>query len=489
MRKPVLLESIIAEVEILKERVINEARGDIEMDILVKKWQEAESINANGRRYRKELLQREIDLVMERIEKGESIWGHPFHPKDGQGNTDEVSHKWTEVWMNEDLTCGGNVTVLPTTTGKNIQILLRSGNVGLSSRGFGTATQKEEDIGGKKVKFLDVNDDYGMVVPGDWVTSPSVRGAGAGGQAEAIMELESELNKGLDLIKNSNKIEGANMNLEELKKKHPELVKQIEDEKEVSLKAEQVKLDEKKDTEIAEMKTTATTKDEKITTLESEITTLKEATETSLGEIRKVISQASDIPGVLPESTEGDPDPIPENDTALKTELDKTKTDLKDANEKITTLESEKETKENEKTTEADEAKSQKDMREKLDILLKKDEYKIYAEFIEEEVVKDEKIIIKSVDEVETDVKAAFGKISKIRASGMKDEILVDGFREKGRIANPEGGSAAEEAQALKGKLTASYQQSVMAGFKGTYDEWEKEYPKIVESVKEGGSR
>jgi len=360
---------------------------------------------------------------------------------------------------------------------------LRGGKVGLSSRGFGTATQKEEDIDGKKVKFLDVNDDYGMVVPGDWVTSPSVRGAGAGGQAEAIMEIESELNKGLDLIKDSNKFQGVNMNLEELKAKYPELVKQIEDDKEKALKAEQKKLDENKDTEIAEMKTTATKKDEKITTLESEITTLKEAKEKTLGEIRKFISSASDIEGVLPESTEGDPDPIPESDTALKTELDKTKADLKEANEKNVTLESEKKTKEDTEKDEADEAKSQKDMREALDTLLKKDEYKVYATYIEDEVVKNEKIIIKSVDEVEADVKAAFGKISKIRASGMKDGILQDGTVEKGRIANPEGGSAAEEAQVLMTRRHARYQQSVLAGFKGTYDEWVEKNPKVYESV------
>ena len=226
MRKPILLESLIAEVEVLDEKIVNEATGDTELYIKVKKWQEAGTINANGRRYRSELLQREIDLVMERIEKGEAIWGHPFHPKDGQGKTDEVSHKWTEVSMDENGVCSGLVTVLPTTTGKNIQVLLKSGPVGLSSRGFGTATQKEEVIDGKKTKFLDVNDDYGMVVPGDWVTSPSV--SGARGQAEAIMEIESELNKGLDLIKDSNKFQGVNMKLEELKAKYPELVKQIE---------------------------------------------------------------------------------------------------------------------------------------------------------------------------------------------------------------------------------------------------------------------
>jgi len=483
MRKPILLESIIADVVIITERITNEARGDIEMDILVKKWQEAETINANGRRYRKGLLLREIDIVNERIAAGESVWGHPFHPKDGQGNTDEVSHKWTKVWMNEDLTCGGNVTVLPTTTGKNIQVLLRSGKVGLSSRGFGTATQKEEEIGGVKTKFLDVNDDYGMVVPGDWVTSPSVRGAGAGGQAEAIMEIESELNKGLDLIKDNNKTEGDTMNLEELKTKYPELVKQIEDDKEKALKAEAKKSDENKDTEIAELKTTATGKDEKITTLENEITTLKAAKEKSLGEIRRAISLASDIEGVLPESSDADHDPLPEGDTALKTELGKLKADLKEANEKNATLESEKKAKEDSAKTEADSAKLQKDLREELDKILAKDEYKVYATFIEDEVVIGEKITIESVDKVEVDVKAAFEKISKIRASGMKEGILGGGRKEKGRIANPEGGSAAEEAQSLKEKRTALYQQSVLAGFKGTYDEWVVKYPKLVESV------
>jgi len=482
MRKPVLLESLIAEVEILGEKIINEVTGDMELYIKVKKWQEADTINKNGRRYRRGLLQREIDIVTERIGKGEAIWGHPCHPKDGQGKTDEVSHKWTKVEMDENGICSGLVTVLPTTTGKNIQVLLKSGPVGLSTRGFGTATEKEEEIDGVKTKFLDINDDYGMVVPGDWVTSPSVRGAE--GQAEAIMEIESELNKGLDLIKNTDEKKGANMkDVKELREKHPDLVKQVEDEKETALKAEATKPDEKKDTEIAELKTTATTKDEKITTLESEITTLKKASETALGEIRKVISSASDIKGVLPETTEDDPDPLPDGDPVLKDELKKVKADLKVAEEKNVTLESEKSSKETTEKDKADAAKLQKDMREKLDALLKKDEYKVYATFIEEEVVKDEKIIIKSVDEVEADVKTAFEKISKIRASGMKDGILLDGIKEKGRIANPEGGTAEENKKERKVKLHALYQQTIQSGFKGSYDQWAEKYPKLVESV------
>jgi len=481
MRKPVLFESLIAEVEILDEKIVNKITGDAELYIKVKKWQESDIINKNGRLYPEALLQREIDIMMERIEKGEAIYGHPFHPRDGQGKTDEVSHKWTKVWMNEDGTCGGLITVLPTTTGKNIQVLLKSGPVGLSSRGFGTATEKEKVIDGVKTKYLRINDDYGMVVPGDWVTSPSVRGAK--GQAEAIMEIESELNKGLDLIKNNDKGVTMKITIEELRKDYSDLVKQIEDEKETALKAEATKPDEKKDTEITELKKTATEKDEKITTLEGEITTLKEAKEKSLGEIRKVISQASDIPGVLPETTEDDPDPTDESDSALKAELAKVKGDLKTAEEKNTTLESEKKTKDDEEKTEKDDVQLQKDLREKLDALLKKDEYKVYATYIEDEVVKDEKIIIKSVDEVEADVKTAFEKISKIRASGMKDGILADGTKEKGRIANPEGGTAEENEKERKVKLHALYQQTIQSGFRGSYDEWAEKYPKLVESV------
>ncbi len=193
MKKPTILNILFEDFEILEERVVDEKLGTKELDVNVKWGQAFPYITNNDRAYRPELLEREIKKINERIAKGDTVWGASYHPADGLGKTGDVSHMWKKVWMEKDGTCKGKLTIVPTTEGKNVQVLVKAGKLGISSRGFGTVTEKETKVDGRTVKYNDVDDNFKLVNPGDFVISPSVEGAG--NIAEEINQLESELNK------------------------------------------------------------------------------------------------------------------------------------------------------------------------------------------------------------------------------------------------------------------------------------------------------
>ena len=188
-----LLEFALGSLEIIEERKNDKGDKELAVNVL---FQHGGIINSNGRLYRKELLQREIDKLQVEIDSGKNtVWGHAFHPQDGLGKAQDISHRWNKVWMENDGKCYGEITILPTEAGKNVQTLVRAGKLGLSSRGFGSTTEREDIIDGQKVKYLEINDDYSMKSPGDFVVAPSV--IGAGNLNEEIVDLESQLNGAL----------------------------------------------------------------------------------------------------------------------------------------------------------------------------------------------------------------------------------------------------------------------------------------------------
>lgn len=170
MSEKVLFENSIVEAKI-KEEIIDEKTKERTITAEVK-WQMADSINHNGRRYKKSLLQREIDRLLPSVREGK-VWGASYHPQ-GEAEIDDVSHVWTDIYMESNGSCCGLVKILPTERGKNLMTVIKHGKVGLSSRGTGTVTKKTEMIKGRETTFDDVNEDYKMISPGDFVLSPSV---------------------------------------------------------------------------------------------------------------------------------------------------------------------------------------------------------------------------------------------------------------------------------------------------------------------------
>jgi len=153
-------------------------------------WQRADTINSNDRLYPRNILEREVERINSKISSGETVYGQAFHPEDSFGRADKLTHEWKKVWMEPDGTCKGVISLLDTDVGKDIQAILHNGRkLGISSRGLGSTVEKEID--GKKVK--EVQDDFKLLSPGDWVVAPSVQGAG--NIKEELLLLEQKMNQ------------------------------------------------------------------------------------------------------------------------------------------------------------------------------------------------------------------------------------------------------------------------------------------------------
>lgn len=173
----ILLEILQHEAKTLSEKTGK--KGKIVRALV--KWQAADEINANRRLYPMSTLQREAQKIQDKIDKGNTVWGHAYHPADAQGRTVDISHRWDKVWS-KGKNFYGEITILPTQHGKMIQELVKHGKLSMSSRGTGTTTEKSQ---GEK-KYVEVNKDFDLKTPGDFVISGSVEGA------ELIKVIESQ---------------------------------------------------------------------------------------------------------------------------------------------------------------------------------------------------------------------------------------------------------------------------------------------------------
>lgn len=178
-----LLEMMSPEVRILSESIDEVTKAPtLRCQVL---WQRSDVINGNGRKYPRAILRREIERLEPLVKKGQ-VFGCSFHPKDS-AEVNDVSHLWESLELRPDGACLGVVKILPTSKGKDVQVIVKSGgHIGMSSRGHGTVTPKEEEdvATGKRVRFDEVNDDFVLKSPGDFVLSPSVADAGIIGMFE-----------------------------------------------------------------------------------------------------------------------------------------------------------------------------------------------------------------------------------------------------------------------------------------------------------------
>ena len=141
-------------------------------------WQRANTINSNRRLYPRRILEREIKRLEKDVKAGQ-VLGMSHHPPDAHGQVRDVSHVWESISIDKDGVCRGTLTVIPTDEGRNIQELIKAGvKIPLSSRGVGSLTKKEKKVGNEFVEYDEVNDDFKIISPGDFVMSPSVEGAG-----------------------------------------------------------------------------------------------------------------------------------------------------------------------------------------------------------------------------------------------------------------------------------------------------------------------
>jgi hypothetical protein len=123
----------------------------------------AEIKNGNGRYYKKDLWEREIEKYMVSVKENRAC-GELDHPESSIINLKNVSHNITDIWWDGDNVMG-KIEILPTPSGNILKALLDSGiMVGVSSRGMGSL-QEEKGL-------LVVQPDFDLLC-WDFVSTPS----------------------------------------------------------------------------------------------------------------------------------------------------------------------------------------------------------------------------------------------------------------------------------------------------------------------------
>jgi hypothetical protein len=129
--------------------------------------QRADAQNGNGRVYKKDVLQREIENYHKLVQERRAL-GELDHPDDSVVNLKNVSHLVTRIWWENDDVMG-TIEVLSTPSGQVLKSLVEAGcKLGISSRGMGSV--KEEK--GQTI----VEDDF-LLICFDIVSDPSTKDA------------------------------------------------------------------------------------------------------------------------------------------------------------------------------------------------------------------------------------------------------------------------------------------------------------------------
>ena len=127
----------------------------------------AEVKNGNGRYYKKELWEREIDKYMSCVRENRAL-GELDHPESSIINLKNVSHNIKGIWWDGDKVIG-KIEILPTPSGNILKALIENNiTVGVSSRGMGSLKPLGET--------MEVQDDFELLC-WDFVSTPSNPGS------------------------------------------------------------------------------------------------------------------------------------------------------------------------------------------------------------------------------------------------------------------------------------------------------------------------
>ena len=122
-------------------------------------YSSAELKNNNQRVYTKDILDREVSKVQEKIEN-KTLWGELGHPPNPEINPERIAILTTMLeWKGSDVY--GKSKVLDTPQGAIAKTLIKEGRMGISSRGLGTVAEDGN-----------VNEDFNLIT-WDLVTDPS----------------------------------------------------------------------------------------------------------------------------------------------------------------------------------------------------------------------------------------------------------------------------------------------------------------------------
>jgi len=111
----------------------------------------SETRNANGRVYKKPVLEREIDKFCREKIATKTSWGEMQHPENSEINLENVAIMIESLeWRGNDVY--GKAKILDTPKGNILKVLMKEGSIGVSTRGLGTVSENGQ-----------VNDDYRLI--------------------------------------------------------------------------------------------------------------------------------------------------------------------------------------------------------------------------------------------------------------------------------------------------------------------------------------
>jgi len=167
---------------------------------LVGVCQRAGTKNGNGRIYRKETLEREVNNYQKAIKERRSL-GELDHPDDSVINLKNASHLVGKMWWDGENVMG-KIEILDTPSGRILKDLIKAGvKLGISSRGLGTVKESQG--------YVMVEDDFQLICF-DIVSEPSTPGAYLAPKTSVSISTP-QMDVGINTYLNENK-EKANLN-------------------------------------------------------------------------------------------------------------------------------------------------------------------------------------------------------------------------------------------------------------------------------------
>lgn len=172
---------LITEEPIRDVSFVTEAREDGKKYLYIEgPFMVAEQLNANGRIYRRDVMEREVQRYVTDVIKSGQGYGELEHPEGPKINLERVSHLIEKLEIGRDNIVYGRAKILDTPMGNIAKALIEGGSkLGVSSRGLGSLKAGTNGI-------MEVQGDFKLVTAADIVANPSAPGAFVKGIMEGV---------------------------------------------------------------------------------------------------------------------------------------------------------------------------------------------------------------------------------------------------------------------------------------------------------------
>lgn len=142
-------------------------------------FMQADQVNRNGRIYRSNILDKEVERYNNEFVKTNRAYGELGHPDGPTINLERVSHMIKSL-KKEGSNYVGKAKIMDTPYGKIVKSLIDEGaQLGVSSRGMGSLKQTSDGIN-------EVQGDFLLATAGDIVADPSAPNAFVNGVMEGV---------------------------------------------------------------------------------------------------------------------------------------------------------------------------------------------------------------------------------------------------------------------------------------------------------------